>query len=214
MPKLKVLNLFRIQLSLLPSSLGHLINLQTLCLDYSKIEDFAIIGKLKRLKVLSLQHSDIKELTTEISQLTQLRLLDLSNCGRLEVIAPNVISKLSQLEDLYVQLCPIQWNVEVLEELKGLSKLTRLELDIKDSKMLPQGFFSKELRRYNISIGDWPARINGDESLRTLQFKVNSTISLEEFQGIKNVEFLLFANVENGLDELQSNITPLFNEKV
>ncbi|XP_031255448.1 probable disease resistance protein At4g27220 [Pistacia vera] len=214
MPKLKVLNLFGNRLSSLPLSLGRLINLQTLCLDYSKIEDFDIIGKLKKLKVLSLQRSSIKELTTEICQLTQLRLLDLSNCWSLQVIVPNEMSKLSQLEELYIKGCPIQWKVEVLEELKGLSQLTNLELDIKDNKMLPKGFFSKELRRYKISIGDWRLgylRINKDESLRVLEFKFNSTVSLEEFQGIKNVE-ILAVDVENSIDDF--NIMPLFNEKI
>ncbi|KAJ0078671.1 hypothetical protein Patl1_24489 [Pistacia atlantica] len=103
MPKLKVLSLFRMQQSMLPSSLDLLANLQTLCLDGIRIEDVAIIGKLEKLKVLSLQNSSINELSTELGQLTQLRLLDLRNCWQLKVIVPNVISKLSQLEELYIK---------------------------------------------------------------------------------------------------------------
>ncbi|KAJ0014268.1 hypothetical protein Pint_21818 [Pistacia integerrima] len=156
MPKIKVLNLRSKRGLTLPPSLDLLTNLQTLCLDDSKIEDVVIIGKLRKLKVLSLQRSDVKELPGEICQLTQLRLLDVRNCWRLKVIAPNVISKLPQLEELYVKGCPIQWKDEVLEELKGFSQLTRLELDINDNNMLPKGFFCKELGRYDISIGDWP----------------------------------------------------------
>ncbi|KAJ0014719.1 hypothetical protein Pint_21501 [Pistacia integerrima] len=147
MPKLKVMNLFRMQLSSLPQALDLLTNLQTLCLDNSNIKDVAIIGKLKELKVLSLQSAEIVELPTEMGQLTQLRLLDLSNCWRLEVIAPNVISKLCRLEELYVKGCSIQCMVEVLKELKHLSKLASLEIDIKDIKMLPGDLFSKELKR-------------------------------------------------------------------
>ncbi|XP_031271461.1 probable disease resistance protein At4g27220 [Pistacia vera] len=101
MPKLRVLNLFRLHQSLLPLSIDLLTNLQTLCLDYSKIKDFAIIGKLKKLKVLSLRNTDIEELPLEMGQLIGLKFLDLSNCRQLEVIAPDVISKLSQLEELY-----------------------------------------------------------------------------------------------------------------
>ncbi|XP_044482580.1 putative disease resistance protein At3g15700 [Mangifera indica] len=54
MPKLRVLNLVGLQQSSLPSSIHHLTNLQTLCLDKSNIEGVTIIGKLKKLKVLSL----------------------------------------------------------------------------------------------------------------------------------------------------------------
>ncbi|XP_031286054.1 leucine-rich repeat-containing protein 57-like [Pistacia vera] len=140
MSKLKVLNLSNMQRLSLPSSLDFLTNLQTLCLDYSEIKDVAIIGTLRKLKVLSLQGSNIKELPTEMGQLTQLRLLDLSNCGQLEFIVSNVISKLSQLEELYIKGCCIQWKVDVLKELKHLSQLTSLEIDIEDNKMLLKDF--------------------------------------------------------------------------
>ncbi|XP_031280994.1 probable disease resistance protein At4g27220 [Pistacia vera] len=146
MPKLKVLNLFNMQQSSLPSSLDLLTNLQTLCLDGSHIESVAIIGKLENLKVLSLQQLAIEELPIEIGQLTQLKLFKLSHCQSLKIIAPNVISKLLQLEEFYVRGCPSQWKVEVLEELKLLSQLACLDINIVDSKMLPKDFFSKELK--------------------------------------------------------------------
>ncbi|XP_031254302.1 uncharacterized protein LOC116112287 [Pistacia vera] len=212
MPKLKVLNLFRIQQSSLPSSLDLLTNLQTLCVDDSSIEDIAIIGKLKKLKVLSLRNTNVEELPTEMGRLTQLRLLDLSNCEQLEVIAPNVISKLSQLEELYMKGCCIQWKVEELKELKHLSQLTSLEIDIKDNKMLPKDFFFKELRRYKITIGDSPLYLSMDYELlsRMLEFKYDSSISLEELRIFKNVELLQL--VEFSDDD--NNLTPLFNKKV
>ncbi|XP_031260489.1 uncharacterized protein LOC116118639 [Pistacia vera] len=219
MPKLKVLNLCAMQQSSLPSSLDLLTNLRTLCLDYNNIESVAIIGNLKKLEVLSLQHSPIKELPTEIGQLTQLKLFNLSNCWRLEIIAPNVISNLLQLEEFHVGGCPIQWKVEVLEELKLLSQLASLELDIKDKKMLPKDFFSKELKRYKISIGDWSSHYityDEDEVLRMFELKFNSTISLEELQGIKNVELLRlaeFLDVENSFNEF-ATLMPLLNKKV
>ncbi|XP_031285930.1 uncharacterized protein LOC116144628 [Pistacia vera] len=219
MPNLKVLNLIGMQQLLLPLSLDLLINLRTLCLIDSKIEDVAIIGKLKKLKVLSLSNSSIRELPAEIGQLTQLKLFDLSNCRNLKIIAPNVISKLLQLEELYMKGCFIQWKVEVLKELKLLSQLASLELDIKDNKMLPKDFFSKELKRYKISIGVWPSeyiRYNEDEDLRMLKLKLNSTISLEELRGFKNVKLLFlaeFSDVENNFNEFVA-LTPLFDEKV
>ncbi|XP_031254305.1 probable disease resistance protein At4g27220 [Pistacia vera] len=222
MPKLKVLNLFKIQQSSLPSSLDLLTNLQTLCLEDTKIEDIAIIGKLEKLKILSLKNSNLEELPTEIGRLTQLRLLDLSNCVQLQVIAPNVISKLSQLEELYMKGCCIQWKVEELKELKHLSQLTSLEIDIEDNKMLPEDFFFKELRRCKITIGDWSRYARMDYELlwsfgwrnyecsRMLEFKYDSSISSEELQIFKNVELLRLAE----FSEDDNNLTPLFNKKV
>ncbi|KAJ0079752.1 hypothetical protein Patl1_24446 [Pistacia atlantica] len=219
MPKLKIFILYGMQQSMLPSSLDLLINLQTLCLSGSNIKDVAIIGKLKKLKVLSLPISSINELPKELGQLTQLRLLDLSNCWQLKVIVPNVISNLLQLEEFHVKGCPIEWKVEVLEELKLLSQLASLELDIKDNKMLPKDFFSKELETYKISIGNCFKRYigdNEDEGLRMFELKLYSTISLEELRGIRNVELLRladFSDVENSFNDFVT-LTPLLNEKV
>ncbi|XP_031273330.1 uncharacterized protein LOC116131798 [Pistacia vera] len=213
MPKLKVLNLFEMQQ--LPLSLDLLTNLQTLCLDQSKIEYVVIIGKLKKLKVLSLRHSYIKELPTEIGQLTQLRILDLRYCWQLKYIAPNVISKLSRLEELYIKGCPIQWKVEIVEEFKHLAQVTTLTLVIKDDVVLPQGFFSRDLKRYEISIGHSLLDPQEREFTRVLKFKFNSTISLEDLRRIKNVEFLWLTeslNVENGV--YNSEMRPLFEEQV
>ncbi|KDO39808.1 hypothetical protein CISIN_1g005834mg [Citrus sinensis] len=88
---LRVLNFTGIHFSSLPSSLGRLINLQTLCLEYCRLKDIVIVGQLKKLEILSFRGSDIERLPLEFGQLTRLQLLDLSNCRRLEVITPNVI---------------------------------------------------------------------------------------------------------------------------
>ncbi|KAL9451053.1 hypothetical protein AB3S75_012745 [Citrus x aurantiifolia] len=156
---LKVLNFTRIHFSSLPASLGCLINLQTLCLDYCRLKDVAILGQLKKLEILSLADSYIEQLPLEIGQLTRLQLLDLSNCWSLELIPPNVISKLSRLEELFMHNSFSQWDkVEggsnaSLVELKGLSKLTTLEIHVSDSEILPSDFVSVELERYKIFIG-------------------------------------------------------------
>ncbi|XP_044483340.1 probable disease resistance protein At4g27220 isoform X2 [Mangifera indica] len=225
MPKLKVLNFVSLQRLSLPSSLHLLKNLQTLCLDDSTIKDVVDIGKLKKLKVLSLKHSFIKELPVEIGQLTELKLLDLSNCKQLQVIVSNVISKLLQLEEFYIKGCPIQWKVEVLKELKLLSNLTSIELDVRDNMVLPKTLFAKELKRYKILIGDcfflFPEN-KEHELLKILEVKFNSIKSLEELHGFKNVELLRLAEYledENYVQDLnfdlQSNeIMPLFNKKV
>ncbi|KAH9754621.1 putative disease resistance protein [Citrus sinensis] len=164
MTGLKVLDFTEMHLLPLPSSLGLLQNLQTLCLNYCNLGDIAIIGDLKKLEILSLRGSDVEKLVGEMGQLTQLRLLDLSKCFELKVIPPNVISSLSRLEELYIGESPIQWGtVEGLDserrnaslhELNHLSKLTSLEILIQDEKTIPSDLlFFKILKRYRIFIG-------------------------------------------------------------
>ncbi|KAH9727239.1 Disease resistance protein [Citrus sinensis] len=89
-------------------------------LEYPQLEffyqcvlgDISIIGNLEKLENLSLVDSDIEWLPNEIGELTQLRLLDLSSCWNLKVIPPNVISKLTQLEELYMGNTFVKWEFE------------------------------------------------------------------------------------------------------
>ncbi|KAH9784367.1 Disease resistance protein [Citrus sinensis] len=199
MPKLKVLDFTRMRLLSLPSSIHLLTDLRTLCLDSCQLEDIRVIGELRKLEILSLQASAIEQLPMEIGQLTQLKLLDLSNCSKLKVIAPNVLSNLSQLEELYMANCSIEWEVlglsiersnASLVELKNLSRLTTLEINILDAGILPSGFFSRKLERYRIVVGDTWDRFDKYKTRRTLKLKLNSRICLGEWQGMKNVEYL------------------------
>ncbi|GAY62539.1 hypothetical protein CUMW_218590 [Citrus unshiu] len=183
---LKVLDFTGIHFSSLPSSLGRLINLQTLCLDSCRLQDIAIVGQLKKLEILSLADSNIEQLPLEIGQLTRLRLLDLTNCWSLQVIAPNVISKLARLEELFMGNSFTQWEKvggsnASLVELKALTKLTTLEIEVPDAEILPPDFVSVELQRYRIQIGQMPS-----------QWQVKSKASrLMMLKGIKKVSILL-----------------------
>ena len=76
--ELKVLDLTKMRLSSLPSSVNLLINLKALLLDQCVLEDIAMIGELKLLEILSLVYSEIKQLPREIGLLTHLRMLDLT----------------------------------------------------------------------------------------------------------------------------------------
>ncbi|XP_044470963.1 probable disease resistance protein At4g27220 [Mangifera indica] len=200
MPKLRVLNFVGLQQSSLPSSIHCLTNLQTLCLDYSQLESVPIIGKLKKLKVLSLKYSNIKDFPTEMGQLTQLKLLDLSYCFYLRVIAPNVMSKLSQLEELYLKECLIWWKIEVLEELKLLFNLSSLELDIKDEKniisrkiwdnQLPSSSFQnlKELILQRCAMIKFVFPYTITKNLQQLQYlEIKDCIDLEEIVATEEI---------------------------
>jgi hypothetical protein len=153
--KLKVLDLTKMQLSSLPSSLCLLRNLQTLCLDQCVLGDIAVIGELKNLAILSLLQSHISQLPREIRLLTRLRLLDLSHCSKLKVIPPNVLSSLIALEELYMGNSFVQWEAEGLNnaslaELKNLSHLITLEIHIPDANNLPKDLLFEKLERCDI----------------------------------------------------------------
>ncbi|TXG65703.1 hypothetical protein EZV62_006978 [Acer yangbiense] len=198
MEELKVLDLTTMHLLSLPSSLHLLLNLQTLCLDQGVLGDIAIIGELKKLEILSFYGSYIEQLPIELGQLTRLRLLDLSDCSKLKVIPPNVLSNLSQLEELYMGNSFVQWEVEglnderrnaSLDELKHLPHLTTLEMHIPSAKILPKRLFSKKLARYRISIGDgwdWSGKLR--------------TVKVGNCDKLKNI---FSFSIARGLPELQ-----------
>ena len=87
----------------------------------------AIIFELKKLESLSLIGSDIEQLPKEIEQLIHLRLLDLSNCSKLQVIPPNIISSLSQLEYLRMENSFTGWEVEGSNDKKTNASLADLK---------------------------------------------------------------------------------------
>ncbi|CAL5431225.1 unnamed protein product [Camellia sinensis] len=163
MGELKVLDL-RIteDILILLSSLQFLTNLLTLHLDYSqKFDNISVIGKLLNLEILSFRYSNIEELTEEIAGLVNLKLLDLTRCGKLKRIAPGVISALVQLQELYMGGCEIIWEREgkeggenaSLREFESLSNLNTLEINIKDVMCLPRIPLFSKLTKYSILIG-------------------------------------------------------------
>ncbi|KAB2032508.1 hypothetical protein ES319_D05G379100v1 [Gossypium barbadense] len=137
-------------------------NLRTLCLIDCVLSDISMLGKLKSLHILSLSGSDIIELPTEAGDLEKLRLLDLSYCYNLEGFPPNLIQRLSDLEELYLHGCSsLKWATEdstkkesysSLSELNSLPKLVVISLDI-SSKHLPDGFVFRRLWSFDFSIG-------------------------------------------------------------
>ncbi|CAL5431379.1 unnamed protein product [Camellia sinensis] len=151
---LEILDLSEMPLKSSPSSLPRLVKLRMLCLN-GLSRDIALLGRLKNLEILSLH--GIEKLAPEIRELTSLRLLDLENCIHLRVIPPNVISKLTQLEELYISDTFDQWEVEgtdqqrenaSLLELNSLTLLKTLKVHMPRSMGLPK------LTRFSISIGE------------------------------------------------------------
>ncbi|XP_061995140.1 probable disease resistance protein At4g27220 isoform X2 [Rosa rugosa] len=195
MENLKVLDLTKLCIgpSLLPS-LQFLRNLQTLYFCNCLLGDIAQVGQLGNLEILSFHGSNVKLLPKEIGQLTRLRLLDLTNCSKLEVISPNVISSLKRLEELRIGKNSFsQWEYEgvmstersnvSLQELKHLSQLTSLQIHIPDASILPADLFTNKLERFQICIGSVWNWDDVDETLNAL--KLQLTISNELDPGLE-----------------------------
>ncbi|KAJ6996087.1 disease resistance protein [Populus alba x Populus x berolinensis] len=217
MKELKVLDLTRVNLSPLPSSLQFLENLETLCLDHCVLEDISVVGELKKLKVLSLNSSDIVCLPREIGKLTRLLLLDLSNCERLEVISPNVLSSLTRLEELYMGNSFLKWEAEgpssernnaCLSELKLLANLITLDMQITDADHMFKDLFLsfQKLDRFRIFIGDgWDWSVK-DATSRTLKLKLNTVIQLEGVNTLLKITEELHLQELNGVKSILNDL--------
>ncbi|XP_060675399.1 disease resistance protein At4g27190 isoform X2 [Ziziphus jujuba] len=198
MKELKVLDLTSVCLKPLPSSFEFLKNLHTLFLNNCEIEDVALIGELRNLKILDLSYSKIRNLPGQIGQLTRLQSLGLSYCSKLEVIECNVISNLVHLEELYMFESFTRWDIEVgsgrrnasLMELKNLSRLTTLYLDIPDVNVMPKDLFSMNLKRYGILIAGGPRYLDKsfaprNPSSRKLELIELNISRFQEFHGLE-----------------------------
>nr|XP_004295234.2 PREDICTED: probable disease resistance protein At4g27220 isoform X1 [Fragaria vesca subsp. vesca] len=159
--ELRVLDLSLTSLSLLPKSFGVLTNLTALYLDdctHLRI-DTSILGKLKKLEILSMRNSRLYELSVEIGGLTNLRMLDITG-EHISRIPSKLISKLHDLEELYMQgfwewerLWPYRrgevndtFTNASFDEVTSLSKLRVLKVSMLDVECIP---------KYVESIPDW-----------------------------------------------------------
>lgn len=68
-------------------------------MSFCVFDDIDEIGKLKNLEILRIKNCQITELHLTMNELTRLKVLEVSNCSR-EVIPPNIISNMTELEEL------------------------------------------------------------------------------------------------------------------
>ncbi|XP_077211933.1 putative disease resistance protein At4g27220 [Tasmannia lanceolata] len=166
MKSLVVLDLSNTRISSLLPSLPYLTNLRTLCLDGCWFLDgLTLLRGLEKLEVLSLRKNKIKELPIEIGQLSNLKVLDLTGNKDLTMVAPNVISRLSKLEELYMGDGFDGWEVRgsseggskaCFDEVASLHHLTILYIHVKDANCLSLEFPDpwKKLKKFCISVSE------------------------------------------------------------
>ncbi|KAG5244507.1 disease resistance NBS-LRR family protein [Salix suchowensis] len=110
---------------------------------------------MKMLEVLSLANCKLLDLPQEIGELTNIRLLDLEDCQhsrqKFNAIFLNVISRWSRLEELYSSSF-MKYTREHIAELKSLSHLTTLIMEVPDLGCIPEGFSFPELEVFKIAI--------------------------------------------------------------
>ncbi|WCJ43237.1 Disease resistance protein At4g27190 [Euphorbia peplus] len=217
MKGLRVLNLTKTSFLSLPGSLQFLKDLQTLCLDSCVLEDVTLIGELKKLQVLSLVNCTITCLPREIGNLINLKLLDLKDCSSLEVIEPNVLSKLTRLEELYMENSFVKWEDNEasngtrvnanLSELEHLSKLTTVRMHIVDSKMLPKDLeLVKKFQDFKILIGEeWDWNVEYKTS-RTLKLKLNTSEHVERVKSFLMRTEDLYLGLLKGVESVVDNL--------
>lgn len=193
MKDLKGLQLNNVKISLPPPSIYSLANIRLLRLHSCQLGSIDMIGELKKLEILDLSDSNIVEIPATISQLTQLKVLNLSSCYELTVIPPNILSKLTKLEELNLETFD-RWEGEEWyegrknaspSELRYLPHLYALTLTIQDEEIMPTHLFSRELlnlEKFDISVGRATENMyylrNGN---RTLGLKMESRSCLDDW---------------------------------
>ncbi|KAF3453161.1 hypothetical protein FNV43_RR03598 [Rhamnella rubrinervis] len=193
--KLLVLDSAGVFLEPLPaaSSICLLPNLTTLHLNWCILGDISWIGELKNLKILDLSFNySITKLPREIGNLSRLLSLNLEGCYQpLEVIEPNVISRLTRLEELNLKDSFTNWQVEgaindderrnaSLSEVKNLSHLIDLKLRVPDINSVTKDIFGKELVKYYVCIGDEEPDWRLKRASRMLKLKLRPGGELNE----------------------------------
>ncbi|KAM7486611.1 hypothetical protein LguiA_002620 [Lonicera macranthoides] len=165
MKKLRVLGLTCMSIQSLPGSLQFLTNLRTVSLNECKLEgDLSMIAKLEVLEILSFANSEIQDLPIEIGKLSRLRLLDLTGSSKLHRIPPCLLSSLIHLEELYLRGTSICWAEQIHDdggsemnasfaELKVLSNLLVIEIDIPNVVLPVDLIFLEKVERFYVCVG-------------------------------------------------------------
>ncbi|CAL5345818.1 unnamed protein product [Camellia sinensis] len=140
-----------------PDAFNNQMCLRTLVLDGIKFGDTKFLGQLKTLEVLSFRHAFFSEAPNAIRELTNLRLLDMTESHHEFPIPATMVLPLFHLEELYlfgITSSSIGYPaVEVVAALRSLPRLKMLTISIPDIADIPKDFVFPELESFIIFIG-------------------------------------------------------------
>ncbi len=166
------------------------------------IEDISPIYKLTNLKKLILYSNPIKDISG-IGNLINLKYLDLLD---LPINNISSLSNLINLETLYVSGVGIKTNLNSIEPLKNLTKLTHLDIagrgitDIKPLENLTGLVFLEVSYNNLIEI----SAVSNMKKLIRLYIRLNKVENLNGIKNLENLDFLDAAdNQINDISELQ-----------
>ncbi|KAG8491508.1 hypothetical protein CXB51_014866 [Gossypium anomalum] len=178
-------------------------------LRLENFEDFSFLRNLRTLKVLSLRGLGFEGLSNELWRLENLRILDLTDCAFRSRFPPNVIQRLSKLEELYLKGSNIcETIVDILVQINFLSRLTALSLRLSLDHFTGDVVFPK-LERYDISVVD-PYKLKCDLfSITEKSWKIKGPIllnvvsllpeNLESFEVLDNIDKFLECLIDKSL---------------
>ncbi|XP_028121294.1 disease resistance protein At4g27190-like [Camellia sinensis] len=150
-----------------PDAFNNQMCLRTLVLDGIKFGDTKFLGQLKTLEVLSLRRAFFSEAPNAIRELTNLRLLDMTESHHEFPIPATMVLPLFHLEELYlfgITSSSIGYPaVEVVAALRSLPRLKMLTISIPDIADIPKDFVFPELESFIIFIGKsrWGVSVEG-----------------------------------------------------
>ncbi|TYI85175.1 hypothetical protein E1A91_D05G421500v1 [Gossypium mustelinum] len=210
MKALQVLLLQRVSFSL--EGFPSLPNLKTLCCHDCMLKNFSSsLTNMRSLEILALIDTEIDEISEELVKLSALKYLRLSNVGveREMNIPPNLVSRLTSLQELHV----IPKNNLNLLELKSLSRLTALSLELSANQIPLEDFVLPKLQRYAIEVGECYDMFGG--AFIRIGKAFIRTLKIQDFSSSLSAFNNLFCNVEAlslGKVGGQKNIVPSMDE--
>ncbi|GKV15060.1 hypothetical protein SLEP1_g25862 [Rubroshorea leprosula] len=152
MPELKVLDLSETGIEALPNSISNLEKLSSMRLSWCKrLRHLPSLAKLRAIKKVDLRGSRIEVVPQVMEKLISLEYLDLKDCDYVEEIPMGMLSNLSNLQYLFLEMLKIEG-----EEVARMSKLETFEgifNDIQSYNYFVKSQDFQILTDYHIEVG-------------------------------------------------------------